>query len=131
MTVMGQILTALIGIARSTAHALGYQTAVVLSEQTVKVKILDPDSENVAWDPSHYLNTNVFLSSYANPVEPEVSDGEVSLVPSERYKRYMDQHLLTELVGEGRSNRKIMIALLVVVGLQATVLVAIGATYFM
>lgn len=130
MAVLAKLLTALIGIARSLGHAAGYRTAVVLEDQRVDVKLIHLDEDAIAWDPGHYLYTNLFLSGYANPVKPEVDESDVSLVPSERYKRYMDQHLLSEMIGEGRSLRAVIAALLAIGGLEALVLIAVIGRYF-
>lgn len=112
---------------RSLGSTFGLQTAVVLSDHSIKVRMESPDKDTRAWDTNLYGNGNVFVEGYANPIKPrveyheqlenpntvEVTEGDtddteaseddaddthVQLISSGRYRDYMRQDLISQLL---------------------------------
>lgn len=115
------------GFVESTASAMGVRTKVELSDHSINVSYRLPDDDKRAWDRDLYKNGNVFVSGYANPIKPRVEHNEqlenpdtvdvaegdvdeeaaeseadggphVSLISSSRYRDYMRQDLVSQLL---------------------------------
>lgn len=108
----------------ATASALGLQLKVEASDHSLSVEYTAPDKDNRAWDADLYRNGNLFVAGYANPIKPrvnhndklenpdtiEVTEGDaetdtddddsphVSLISSSRYRDYMRQDLVSQLL---------------------------------
>lgn len=128
MSVVEKLASGCIAIGRGLGRLFDKELAVIVGEHDIDTVVLDPESENVAWDPSHYKHGNVFLRGYANPVKVELDEeGEADLVPSDRYESYMDQHLLSQLTQSPGVKSKLfygLIGLLVGEGVLATLIIA-------
>lgn len=102
------------------------EIAVTLSEHSINTTMVRPDKEEQAWDPDHYRHGCVFYAGYANPIKPivnvtgelddpdtarltasageeaEEEDGEAEaqgeLISSVRYRDYMRQDLISQLL---------------------------------
>lgn len=61
-----------IGFGRSLGRGDGRELAVELSGHSIRARMMDPDDESVAWDPSMYKYGNIFVEDYANPIKPVV-----------------------------------------------------------
>lgn len=62
------------------------------------------DTDSRAYDLEQNPGQQLFLKGYANPVRPHVEsveDGEVSLIPSQRYVQYMSQDVISQAVAGG------------------------------
>ncbi|WLW38201.1 hypothetical protein [Halorubrum spindle-shaped virus-BLv25] len=112
--------------AESVAYAAGFKLQVVVSDHSVKIKFVKPDKDTRAWDSNLFKNANLFVQGYANPFKPRVehnsklenpdtidiqegepdgendetdgSNGDVSLIASSRYRDYMRQDLVSQLL---------------------------------
>lgn len=116
-------LNAALGVVGGTASALGLQLKVEASDHSLNVSYTQPDQDTRAWDSNLYRNGNLFVKGYANPIKPRVvhndqlenpdtidveegdavdtSDGDdqhVSLISSSRYRDYMRQDLVSQLL---------------------------------
>lgn len=109
-------------------QSVGLELAVELSEHSIEIEMEKPDEDTRAWDPDLYSNGNVFVQGYANPIKPRVQynqaleepstidvtegDGEgvqddtddtddgphLELISSGRYRDYMRQDLISQLL---------------------------------
>ena len=101
---------------------MGLQKEVKLSDHSIRVRLTHPDKDSEAWDNNLYRNGNVFVQGYANPIKPRVKhnrqlenpdeidvteheteeqsddDEHVSLISSSRYRDYMRQDLVSQLL---------------------------------
>lgn len=106
---------------------MGCELAVELSDHSITIKMDHPNKNNRAWDENLYRKGNVFHSDYANPIKPQVdhnkglknpdevhvqegnstaTDGgkeeqdqsHVQMISSPRYRDYMTQDLISQLL---------------------------------
>lgn len=110
----------------SVAYSAGFKLRVIVSDHSVKIKFVKPDKDTRAWDTNLFKNANLFVQGYANPFKPRVnhnsklenpdtidskdgepdgenhetavSDREVDLIASSRYRDYMRQDLVSQLL---------------------------------
>lgn len=115
-----------VSLCESVAYAAGFQLRVITSDHSVRIKFVKPDKDTRAWDTNIFKNANLFVEGYANPIKPtvehnsklenpdtiEVREGEpdgendetdgserdVSLIASSRYRDYMRQDLVSQLL---------------------------------
>lgn len=119
-------MNATVSMAESVAYAAGFQLRVITSDHSVQIKFVKPDKDTRAWDTNLFKNANLFVEGYANPIKPRVehnsklenpdtvavregepggeteetagSDRDVSLIASSRYRDYMRQDLVSQLL---------------------------------
>lgn len=137
----------LLNLALSLGDQLGLQQKVEVSNHSINVSITSPDHDTRAWDPDLYKNGNLFVSGYANPIKPrvehntelehpdtvEVQEGDVDdaedgteddrgphveLISSSRYRDYMRQDLVSQLLTPSEKWRLLAYGILAVGGLQ-------------
>lgn len=106
---------------------LGLELAVEVSDHSIKTEMEVPDNSERAWDRDLYKHGNLFVASYANPIKPSVnhnpdldtpdeidveegnqkegkvkteteSESHVELISSGRYREYMRQDLISQLL---------------------------------
>ena len=116
-----------ISTGRSFGRMTGLQLAVEVSDHSIKCDMEKPDESTRAWDPDMYKAGNLFVSGYANPIKPrvdyhpdleepntvDVSEGDtdgseedvadsdgghLNLISSGRYREYMRQDLISQLL---------------------------------
>lgn len=97
----------LIGLGETLAYFGGNKLKITLDEHQIDIDVVNPlDVEDVAYDTNHYVNGNIFIDGYSNPVKHKFDEAEeeVELVSSMRYKPYMNNKLLEDLIKstEGR-----------------------------
>jgi hypothetical protein len=110
---------------RSAGELLGYQLAVEVSDHSIDIQLEKPNHEQRAWDTNLYSDGNLFVEGYANPIKPrveynedlenpdtiDVEDGDpdehtqdfeserhVELISSPRYRDYMRQDLISQIL---------------------------------
>lgn len=115
----------LLEIAISIGTSMGLKKDVTVSDHTINIQLTDPDKDNKAWDHYHFKHGNLFVRGYANPIKPQIEhhaelenpdtvtieepdtetdggetdDGKhVSLISSSRYRDYMRQDLVSQLL---------------------------------
>lgn len=105
----------------TVGDVLGYEPCVELSQHSIEISLERPNKEKRAWDDSLYKSGNVFVSGYANPIKPTVNenselenhdtvnidesnegepepDKNVSVIASSRFRTYMKQDLISQLL---------------------------------
>lgn len=95
-----------LGLSRGFARLLGNEIDVVVTEHEIKLDVVDPDKTDElgrAWDDSHFTAGNIHLANIANPIKPEPpsDESEHDYIMSERYKSFMKQTLMEDIVNEG------------------------------
>lgn len=110
------------------AAAFGLEPKVELSDHSIRYEYVRPDKDREAWDSNLYRRGNVFIGGYANPIKPrvhenpelenpntvdvvegndeetdddtdEADDGpHVNMISSARYRDYMRQDLVSQLL---------------------------------
>jgi hypothetical protein len=102
----------------------GLQLAVEVSDHSINVKMESVDKSERAWDTDLFKSGNLFVSNYANPIKPRVShnpnletpneveavdgnpdgdtepdnDRHAQLISSGRYREFMRQDLISQLL---------------------------------
>jgi len=102
--------TLLVNTMRGLSRALGNELAVIVSEHKIKLKMVDPDKTSRYWDTQMFSYGNLYFEDYANPIKPKHPDTEeqakeslgLELISSERYKSFMEQNLITDIINEGQ-----------------------------
>lgn len=112
-----------------------------------------PNKNERAWDPNLYKNGQLYHAAYANPIKPKVNhdtdletpdtidvnksgvatdggktDAHVQLISSSRYREYMRQDLISQLLNP-REQWKILVYVLigVLILVVANVLISLSA----
>lgn len=140
MTVKTYIGNALIGLGRKIGRSEGQsELAVTISDHSIDAHMVETSKENLAWDDNLYRHGNVFVKGYANPVKPvvnhnkelenpdtveleegdgdtdsDVDDTHVELISSPRYRDYMRQDLISQLLNPREQWRLIAYAIIAV-----------------
>lgn len=99
----------MIGFWRSLGELLGYELDVVISEHKIKLEMVSPedlDGSGRMWDDSIFTTGNLHLEGIANPIDFEWPDDDsaASIITSERYKTFMEQSLIDDIISEGSDN---------------------------
>lgn len=149
MGLRSAIGTSAVGIARSIGNALGCELVVDVSGHSIDVRMVPPGSDDsLAWDDSLYVRGNLFVDGYANPVKPVVdhnegvdnpdevdvqeaqaseTDAHVSVISSARYRMFMIQDLVSELLNPSERLTKIQWAIIGLAGMMLMNLVLMAA----
>lgn len=140
---MAAVANKFIGFGRKLGRNFGYRMAVDQSGHTLQAHMVNPNAGDRAWDPDMFRHGNLFISGYANPVklsidyEPELEEpstvdvkesdvvetdgGEEAhkaVISSPRYREYMRQDLIAQLLNPEEQWKKLMYAILAVIGLS-------------
>lgn len=71
---------------------LGYKLKVTVGEHKIYLDwVKASDMKERAWDSTHFVNGNIFIKGFANPVKPylDKKKNKLELMESTRYKDYM------------------------------------------
>lgn len=150
-----RIATVGMSLARSLGRSLGCELVVETSDHSINLSMERPQTADRAWDHDLYQHGQLYYRGYANPIKPVVqpadsrdelddvaveegetdaetpgSDGEdrertVGLVPSTRWRMYLDQHLISELVRPEERWKLLVYGVLGVAGLQFITIIVI------
>lgn len=157
MTYRSKPVNWMLNFALALGDQVGLQQKVEVSDHSIDVELTMPDHDNRAWDPDMFKNGNLFVDGYANPIKPsvehhkdledsdtvEVQEGDpdtedtendesgphVELISSSRYRDYMRQDLVSQLLTPQEKWRLLAYGILAVGGLQfMTMIVILYAT---
>lgn len=133
---MAAISNTLIDTGRKMGRQFGYEMAVEVSENAIETTMEDPNGDERAWDPSMFKHGNLFIAGHANPVKPVVdyrkdledpnqaeleesdkadTDGDgkhYDLISSPRYREYMRQDLISQLLNPREQWKTLLLAML-------------------
>lgn len=152
MAIRDKLATFVIRIARLVGHKMGCYLVVEPSNHTVDISMEIPNQDKRAWDLDHYRFTNIFPRGYSNPVKiavrshkelghPDVVDiiqteettqelpdggqdvSHVELISSHRYREFMQQNLISQLINPTETLNKIIILLLAVLGVSGLIFI--------
>lgn len=150
MGLRATVSTAMIRYSRLFGRILGCELAVDAGGQTLDVQMVTPSTDGErAWDDTMYVRGNLFVDGYANPVKPQVrtnaelgdsdevdvevseqasEDPEnVSMMSSARYRLFMVQDLVSELLNPKERLDKILYGIIAV---GAVLLINLLSTLF-
>lgn len=149
MGLRSAIGTTALSIGRSIGNALGCELAVDVSGHSIETRMVPPGSDDGrAWDDTLYVRGNLFVDGYANPVKPVVNhndgvdnpdevgveeaqasetDAHVSVISSARYRMFMIQDLVSELLNPSERLTKIQWAIIGLAGMMLMNLVLVVA----
>lgn len=87
---------------------MGNELTVTLSNHDIKLGSDNPSSTEKVWEDDLYVEGNVYLDGYANPVKPDVpvteydiEDDDLDLISTDRYKHNLISDLRDALIEEG------------------------------
>lgn len=91
---------------------LGNELAVIITPHKIKLKMVDPERTPRNWDSQMFSHGNIYYADYANSIKPKYPDDEkeaeeslgLDLISSERYKNFMDQNLISDIIDEGQQD---------------------------
>lgn len=134
----------MLGMARSCGNMLGCELSVDAGGQTLDAKMVPPKTtKEVAWDDNLYVKGNLFVGDYANPIKPSVDYNEglenpdtvgveasedsedsahVSVISSPRYRLFMMQDLVSQLLNP---SERLTVIQWVLIGIAGMLLVAL------
>lgn len=128
MSLRETIATTALNSARTLGRTLGCELVIDASQHSLKTSMEQPDKTTRAWDSDLYKRGQLYYEGYANPIKPRVrqnseletpdevdvvegegegedsepesqSDGpHVELISSARYRKYMRQDLISQLL---------------------------------
>lgn len=138
--VMAYVANALLGAGRSLGRFFGYELAVTQHDHSIDIEMVAPNKDNQAWDTDLFKRGNLFRGGYANPVKIQVDHnaelenpdtgyvdeseqvatdgGEVKagrhteLITSDRYREYMRQDLISQILNPRDQWKLMMYAIL-------------------
>lgn len=152
MSLRSYILTAWLGWLRDIANQMGCELIIEASDHSLETTFEHADKNSRAWDPNLYRRGQLYIKGYANPVKPAVDynqdledpdtavirEGDVELdeddeqegahtelISSPRYREYMRQDLISQLLNPREQWRLIMYA---VIGLGGLMLINVLIT---
>lgn len=137
--------------ARRLGQWLGCELVVEVSDHSIEVSMEVPDKSRRAWDSSLWKNGQLYLKGYANPIKPvprpsdepgeddvdvETSEvpksdggGSVGIEPSWKYKEFMAQKIISQLLNPQEEWRKIVYGIIALGALQfLTMILVLYAT---
>lgn len=152
MTVRSVLGTWFLNAGRKLGRMFGTQLVVEASNHSLETSMEVPGKEKRAWDPSMYKRGQMYIHGYANPVKPQVNYNEeltdpdtttlkekiadeeehdnahTQLISSPRYREYMRQDLISQLLNPREQWRLIAFAVIALAVLQvATLVVGLAA----
>jgi len=105
----------LLWAAKSYAQARGRITHYEIQHDgTIQQEFIDPsNTDKKAWDLEDSPQQQISLKGYANSCTLNVdkNNGEAELVPSSRYKQYMENNILSQTMQAGSLNSQKMMYL--------------------
>lgn len=130
--------------ARAFGRKIGCQIVVEVSDHSISTSMEVPEQDHRAWDSDLYHRGQLYYKGYANPIKPTVSrntelaepdqvdvkegegdeeneeapdqDGDhVNLISSTRYRQFMHQDLISQLLNP-REQWKILVYAMIIVG---------------
>lgn len=156
MALRETLATTMLNTARSMGRILGTELVIECSEHSIETSMETPEQDDRAWDSNLYKHGQMFYSGYSNPIKPTVdvnksleepdtvdieegtegdeNDAEgphTELISSARYRAYMRQDLISQLLTPKEQWQMLAYGLLVLGVFQlltvATVLWATGS----
>lgn len=124
------IFTAMLNAVRQLMRVFNLETEIVLTEHKIKTKARKPKNSDKAWDDSHWVYGNIFIKDYANPVKiakDKVEENDYHLIASERYKTFMEQDLIDDMLQASKDDGLTLLQALVAI--IATNLLSVGMIY--
>lgn len=127
---LDKIFTAMLNLIRSIMRAFNLETEIVLTEHKIKTKAVKPERSEKAWDDSHWVHGNIFIKDYANPVKiskEKIEENDYHLIASERYKTFMEQDLIDDMLQASKDSGLTLLQALIVI--LSTNLLSVGMIY--
>jgi hypothetical protein len=124
------LFTIAVNALRGTARLFGYELKIVLTEHKIKTKFDKPSREGNCWDDSHWIRGNIFIKDIANPInikKSDVEDEDVEIITSERYKRFMEQSLVDDMLQASKTGKMTVKNAVVILG--SLIVLGIGVIY--
>lgn len=100
MKIMGKIIELYLTLGRVFLKLFGYKMGVILKRHKIDLKAIKPDKHKDTdryFDESHYIDTNVYVENYANPVKINDQGEELELIASDRYKKFFKMDILESI----------------------------------
>jgi len=124
------LFTAMLSAVRGLMRAFNLQTEIVLTDHKIKIKAVNPTETEKYWDNNIWTYGNIYLQDFANPIDIRqsvVEDKEYDLITTERYKTFMEQTLIDDMLQasktDGLTLKQALIAIL------ATNILTVGLVY--
>ena len=147
------IANGLIARGRKLGRSAGAELAVKQSGHSINARMVNPNSEEIAWDHDLFRHGNLFYEGYANPVklvakqnegvedpdtvekvdgdaectEQDAETSEAKVISSKRYGAYMQQHLIEQLLNPREHWKMIVYAVIGLAMLQVLTLALAAA----
>lgn len=123
------IATAMIAMSRSIGKMFGYELAVIISEHSIKLQMVNPDNKvDRAYDDNTFVSGNIFVKDFANPLSiKKISEAyeEQDFITSERYKKFMEQSLIDDIVRSSKDDGLTVTQAVIILGAIQVLSVAI------
>jgi len=111
-------------------RTLNLETEIVLTEHKIEINAVNPDEIDKDWDSNIWTYGNIYLKDIANPInikKSEIKDKDYDLITSERYKTFMEQSLIDDMLQASKSDgltlKQVLIAII------STNLLTLGILY--
>lgn len=145
MALRESVVSGTMSFVRSVGRAMGLRLLVEPSDHSIEVKMVKPDTEERAWDDSLYKHGNLIPKDYANAIKIVVNenpdldqkdtvdveegengnpDGSLDLIASQRYHKFMQNDLISQLLNPKERWRLIAYGVIGLGGIQLITLMA-------
>lgn len=132
---MSRLANTLNRLAETWANVVGSKARIMIDENVIKVRFVNPSKDSArAWE-NTYKNAGLFLKGYTNALKPdkEALEDKAELMPSTKYKQFMEQKVIKEAFTSRRDEMsflaKLMIAQIVVLVLLGLVIYQTGGGF--
>lgn len=107
-------------IKRKCEDRKGLKLRVRVTNHKILTDYIYPDRSKRAWDFDTYYNANLYLIGKANPIKLDGSDTNRNLMPSQKYRSYMQNKLVSDIMeSHQESNIEKLLTALIFVSLAA------------
>lgn len=112
----------------------GRQLDVIVTDHKIKLKMRKPseaEDSGYAWDEQMFTSGNIHKEGFSNSIKPQILYGEegeeVGWITNEKYKTYMENKLMRDIIEEGSDSGGLTLfhVLVILSTFQAVSLVAI------
>lgn len=85
-------------IRRKCEESKGLKLRVRVTNHKILTDYVHPDMTKRGWDFNTYYNGNIYLKGKANPVKLNGGNTNRKLIPSQKYRSYMQNKLVSEIM---------------------------------
>jgi len=104
-----QLFTTILKMLRQSMRMVNLELEVELTDHKIKTRAVNPEESDRAWDSRQWVHGNLYLEGLANPIkitpkDVKNLDEDYEIISSERYKTFMEQNLIDDMLNASKSD---------------------------